>query len=355
MRKTLFFLTLLLGVLVLTGQGCAQIGGGSKATPDGGVFKSSDSGETWGQKAYLYTVGGGLADFVKSGILNLTLDPSDHNAIYAGSDTNGMFYSYNGGNGWQQPEQIKGGTISAIAIDPKDKCGIYMVVGNLILKSGDCNRSYMPIYQETRPEVSIKVLSIDPTNNNIIYAGNNAGDFLKSADRGRSWIVAYRFANSIMKMIINPADSKTIYVATQDRGLWKTKDFGATWVEMNEGLKQFGGAFAFHDLLLLDPKTESLLLSSQYGLIKTEDGGVTWKALSLLTPPNGADIKVAAVNPANLKIIYYSTPSTFYKSIDSGEHWVTKKLPSTRAPSVLLIDQADPRIMYLSFESPKKQ
>lgn len=355
MSKTSIFLWFLLVFLILSGQSCAFLGGTSKQVlPDGGIFKSVDSGENWSQKAWIYALGGERKDFSKAGTLNITLDPNDHEAIYLGSAGSGLFYSYNGGTGWQQPNQIMGGNVSAVAVDPKNKCTIFLVIGNMILKSTDCNRGYANIYQDTRPEVMIKSLVIDSFNSNIIYVGNTVGDLLKSTDTGKSWTVAYRFENPVLKIIINPTDTKKIYIATQDKGIYRTGDGGASWVSLSEGLKQYGGAFVYHDLLLFEPKAERLLLSSQYGLIKTEDVGVTWKALNLLTPPNSADIKVVGVNPKNFKEIYYSTLSTFYKSVDGGEKWVTKKLPSSRAPSSLLIDPLDPKIIYLGFEASKK-
>jgi len=352
MRKYFLLTGLLVMFLVFTGQGCLQIGSSSKALPNGGIFKTNNSGDAWVQIAYLYGVGANRVDFVESGIKSLTFDPSDHKAMYIGTFTRGLFYSYDGGAGWFQPDQIKGGAINAVAIDPKYKCTVYVAIGGMILKTEDCNRNYISIYQESRPEVTLRSLAIDPNDRSAIYAGNSVGDVLKLTARG--WEVISRLNNTIAKLIINPTDTKIIYAATQDRGVWKSKDAGNTWVELNEGLKQFGGAFAYHDLIVTDFKTESMLLSSQYGLIKTEDGGVTWKALNLLTPPNGADIKVVAVNPVNLKEIYYSTPSTFYKSVDAGEHWVTKKLPSTRPPTILMIDPVEPKIMFMGFEEPKK-
>ncbi|MBI5731864.1 MAG: hypothetical protein HY982_00710 [Candidatus Magasanikbacteria bacterium] len=355
MRKIFFFLGLTLTALVLTGAGCLSIGGGKPVALDGGVFKSIDRGETWAPKTQIFAVGGERKDFSRSAIGNLMLDPSDHNAIYAAGEGTGLLFSYNGGNGWQQPEQLKAGTVGSLAVDFKNKCVIYLTLGNLILRSDDCNRGFAPIYQEGRPETFLTALAIDPFNSSVIYAGNSAGDFLASSDRGKSWVVGRRFENPLVKIIINPLNSKIIYAATREKGIYRTGDAGVSWVDLNQGLKQYGGAFDFKNLILTDAKSESLLLSSQYGLIKTGDAGVTWQALSLLTPPNTADIKVAAVNPQNSKEIYYSTPTTFYKSMDGGEKWVTKKLPSSRPPAFLLIDTVDPKVMYLGFgAAPKK-
>ena len=47
----------------------------------------------------------------------------------------GLFYSYSGSAGWEQPDQIKGGTVKAVAVDPKSKCTIYIVIGNMIYQS----------------------------------------------------------------------------------------------------------------------------------------------------------------------------------------------------------------------------
>lgn len=355
MRKLFIFLTIF-SFLPLAGAGCIQIGGlgGQSAVIDGGVFRSADKGTTWLQKTQILAVGGQRKDFGNINIISLNLDPSDHKAIYAGSAGSGLFYSYDAGESWQQPAAISSGVIKSVAVDPKNKCVIYLAVGNQILKSIDCSRTWAQVYQDSRPEVVLNQALIDSFNSNNIYVGNSVGDLIKSTDAGKSWSITYRFENSIAKMIINPLDTRKIYVGTQDRGIFRTGDAGKSFTEMNQGLKQYGGAFVFHDLVLMDGKSESLLLACQYGLIKTGDAGVSWQALTLLTPPSGAEIKVAGANPQNPKEIFYATPTTFYQSFDNGAKWVTKKLASTRLPTVFLIDPTDPKMMYLGFFQVKK-
>ncbi|KKR48728.1 MAG: hypothetical protein UT86_C0003G0057 [Candidatus Magasanikbacteria bacterium GW2011_GWC2_40_17] len=348
MRKFFLFSFFLIATLVLVGVGCVQIGS-APAVTDGGIFKSGDKGATWVSRSQFLTIGGQVLNFSKEAVLSLSFDPQDHAALYATGVNTGLLFSYNGGNGWQKPEQIKAGTVSGVAIDYKNKCWVYMALGNLILKTEDCSRTYVPIYQEGRPEVRLTTVATDNFSSAILYAGNSVGDFLKSTDFGKNWVVLNRFENPIVKMIVNPLNSKIIYLATQEKGLYRSGDGGVSWTDLNQGLKQYGGAYVYHDLILFDPKAEGLLLASQYGLIKTGDAGVSWQALTLLTPPNGADIKVVAVNPQNSNEIYYATASTFYKSVDGGVKWMTSKLPSSRPPTFLLIDSNDPKIMYLGF------
>jgi len=86
------------------------------------------------------------------------------------------------------------------------------------------------------------------------------------------------------------------------------------------------------------------------------DRGESWQAMKLITPPGGADIYAFAVNPKNENEIYYTATingrSTFYKSIDGSENWVTKKLPSGQLPVAMLIHPEKDNIVYLGFTFP---
>jgi len=355
MRKFFFFFLFFATAVVLGGAGCISVGGSAPVAIDGGIFKSGDKGISWVQRTQLFTVGGEKKDFSKDVMTSLVFDPADHTSLYATGVGTGLLYSYNGGLGWQKPEQIKAGTVSGVAVDSKNKCLIFVALGNLILKSEDCSRGFVPVYQEGRPEVRLTHIVIDPASSFVLYAGNSVGDLFKSTDGGKNWLVIKRFENPLARIIINPTNTRIVYIATQEKGLYRSNDGGVSWTEMNEGLKKYGGAYVFHDLVLMDAKSESFLLASQYGLTRTTDAGATWEALNLLTPPNGADIKVIAVNPANNKEIFYATPSTFYRSVDGGAEWGTQKLPSTRPPAFLLIDSLDPKIMYIGFGQPIKK
>lgn len=357
MRKKFVLFGMALGALVLTGASCSNpfdvSGTANVGKTEGGVYKTVDKGESWKTFSQLWGLGS-QRFFNEASIVDLELDPQDHNAVYAASGESGIFYTYSGANGWFQPGQILAGSVQTIAVDPRDKCTIYAVIGNTVVRSDDCNREYKAIYQETRPQVFVTTLVIDPANSSILYLGNSAGDVNRSVDRGRSWSAVKRFESVIGKIIINPLNSNILYVATAERGVYRSPNSGLDWQDLNEGLKKYGGAFVFHDLALMDARAETLLLASQYGLIKSGDAGVSWLALDLLTPPNGADIKILAVSPVNPNDIYYATQSTFYKSSDGGKQWVTKKLPSSREPSSIVIDPKDPKVFYLGFAPLKK-
>jgi photosystem II stability/assembly factor-like uncharacterized protein len=65
------------------------------------------------------------------------------------------------------------------------------------------------------------------------------------------------------------------------------------------------------------------------------------------------------VNPQNDNEIYYTATigdrSTFYKTLDGGKNWITKKLPSGQIPVYLRVHKKNASVLFLGFTSlPKK-
>lgn len=344
MKKIHFVLFLLAG-LVLTGAGCISFTGGDQSGVDGGIFKSADKAENWQQKVAVAAVKPG--SLANANIVSLVFDPQDSRTMYLATAENGLFYTTDGAESWFIAGSLSGGKINAVAPDAKNTCNVYASAGNKIFKTSDCTRSWQNIYVDTRADQVVTALAADSYTPNIIYAGLSGGDMLKSTDSGASWTVIKRFENQVAKILVNFYDTRIIYVGTQGRGVWKTTDGGANWTDLSEKLNQFDGARDFKNLILDFSKHDSLILASRYGLLKTTDGGANWQAIELLTPPGSVDIYSLATNPQNGNEIYYGTSSTLYKTSDGGARWVTKKLPTTRAATYLLVDPGNGSIVYL--------
>ncbi len=342
MKKVLF--AVLISTLLISG--CTIKFGNSKATGVAGVFKSFDKGENWTEKN-LFLHSGGVGSIAGVNVVNLTFDPQDSRAIYLASGDSGLFYSYDATDSWLKANQIANGKIESAAVDPKNKCVLYVSFASTILKSSDCSRSWSEIYIDTRADKNITALAVDHYDNLIVYAGNSAGDILKSVDGGGNWRVIQRFNDQITKILIDLNDSRIIYVATKSKGIFKTISAGADWFDINEGLKPYSGALEYKNLIFDQSQTDSLLLVAKYGLIKTKDGGQTWEAISLITPPATTDIYSVAMNPQDNREIYYATATTFYKTMDGGQNWITKRLPSSAVPVFMQVDPLNPNVIYM--------
>jgi photosystem II stability/assembly factor-like uncharacterized protein len=73
-----------------------------------------------------------------------------------------------------------------------------------------------------------------------------------------------------------------------------------------------------------------------------------------LTDEREADIFGIAVHPQNSDIIYYSTLTTLFKTVDGGETWATQPLPTKRIPTSIHIDPVEPNVIYMSVSNPLK-
>ncbi|MBI4133461.1 hypothetical protein HY478_02500 [Candidatus Uhrbacteria bacterium] len=344
MKVTLKLIALVL-FITLTGVGCISFSGKSRQA-DGGVFKTVDQGEHWVVKKVFLTAEG-IKSISGENIVALTVDPQDHLALYAGTTDSGLFYTYDGGDSWFQARQLSGGRVNAVSVDAKNKCTIYVASGQRIWKSVDCSRSFTPIYFEARSNVTMTQITADWFNTRVLYAGTSEGDVLKSADGGANWASVHRLEDRVVSIYIDPFDSRIVYIGLKDDGLWKTTDAGGTWVELSDALKDFGRGRGLVSIVGDAVTRDLLMIANKYGILRSTDGGVSWQALNLPTPPESVTIHSLAVNPRNGNEIYYGTASTFYRSTNGGANWTTKKLPTSRAATMLLVDFQDSNVLYL--------
>lgn len=351
MKKFLLIFSLLAAFLVLGGQGCVQINFGGGSGADGGIYKSIDKGVIWEPKVKIPTTDQKILSIGNLNILSFAMDPADNKAIYVGSQGSGLFYSYDAGESWMQSPTLRRGDVPSIAVSPSDKCTIYVGFENKVIKSDDCSRTWKVAYLDSRGTNKILSVAVDYKNGAIVYAGSMTGDLLKSSDSGISWSPIGRLQNPIKKILIAPYNTSIIYVATQNKGILKTKNAGGGWENLADGLKSFSMALNYKDLKFDLSAEETLVYASQYGLLKSIDGGQTWKAIELLTPPNAATIYAVEVNPKNGNDIFYSTATTFYRTLDGGKKWITKKLPTKRAASAIICDLYNSNVMYMTVKS----
>ncbi|MBU1348464.1 hypothetical protein KJ781_00130 [Patescibacteria group bacterium] len=351
MRLALPFLA-----VVLFGQGCF---GGTSSTstgPDGGVWKTTDRGMTWANKRALVTGAKITADAATFSVVTMAMDPQDSSSLYVGTAEHGLAYSLDGGDSWQRGKSLNTGRINAIAVDSKNKCTVYAASANRIYKTETCGRDWATVFVDPRTDKSFTQLIVDWYNPTTLYAGTSEGDIFKSINAGVSWQAATRIEGTpISAIVMDPRDSRLVYVGTQGDGIWLTKDGGNTWLQVK---KQFGDEFRDArrvTRIVLDPKTPDMLyVVSKYGIIVSQDQGETWKALSLTAPPGTITILAMAVDPTDSKKLVYTSPTTITTSDDGGVTWTSKKLPTTRQGAFLLTDPKDGGTLYLG-TIPQKQ
>jgi photosystem II stability/assembly factor-like uncharacterized protein len=354
--KKVFVLPLLFVLLLTTGQSC-QMGFNSKkkqeVLPDAGIYKSSDSGLTWTHVPNVPTVSGKPSTIGTANILTMEVDPQDNNTIYLGTATKGVYFTYDAGATWQQRPSLSRGKVSAVEVDPSSKCIIYASFKNTVLKTTDCGRTWGTMFIDNDTGSEIIALAVDHYSTNIVYAGTSKGVVHKSFDSGRTWSTPFsKIKGKIVKFMLDSKDSRTIYIPTRANGIYKSVNAGEDWDNLDDYLKEYKGYKSYKNLIFSPAKDNSLVLASGYGLLKTDDGGFTWDPVKLLTEPGKAGINTVAVHPNDDKIFYYTTKNIFYKTVNSGNEWETKKMFSTKAGTNFIINPETPNIMYMGFSYP---
>ncbi|OGH76783.1 MAG: hypothetical protein A2469_02240 [Candidatus Magasanikbacteria bacterium RIFOXYC2_FULL_40_16] len=356
MKKTLLYVGLLSLVFLLTGAGCISFGGGNKQTEQlgpAGMFMSVDKGENWKQISLLPS-STGVKNISTVDVYKIFTDPQDPAALYWATPDNGFFYSYDEGASWQQPEgDLKKGPIYSIAVDPENKCGIFVSNGGKILHSDDCNRSWTELYIESRPNVRIASIAINPTVSNQILAALNNGDIIQSLDSGKSWHTLHRLKIELVEIVPDMLQKDIFYLVTKKDGLMRSKDAGDNWVSLKDTMKDYSKANEFRRFVAHPKVPGRLYWISTFGILFSSDSGDSWNSINLITPPGSTHIFGFYVSPKKVDEIYYtatiSNRSTFYKSVDGGQNWITSKLPSNQLPSVLYMHPEKDDVLYLGF------
>lgn len=331
-----------LTLLLLTGCKISLTGGGSS---DGGVFKSTDGGESWTQKVFAGQSGKKVFTIRGTSIQAMVFNPQDSKGIYITTTQNGIYKTADGAENWQATAAATG-DFPNFALDAKSPEIIYASSGGIVFKSPDGGGNWQQIYSESKKGLTISALAVDWFNANKIYAGNSEGSLFKSNDYGNQWSVIMRFNQKIKRILIDPKDSRTIYLVT-DSAFYKSTKEGEEWVEITDKLSQFGGANIINDLVI-GGSSGTLYLTSNYGLLKSTDGGMTWQAINTLVNFGSLALKELAVNPQNENEIFFSVSNFIHKSVDAGLSWkVIKTIPTSREISNLLIDPSSPNQLYI--------
>jgi photosystem II stability/assembly factor-like uncharacterized protein len=143
---------------------------------------------------------------------------------------------------------VTSGRISDFAVSPERPSTYYVAVSSGgVWKTVNGGTIYTPIF-DREGSYSIGCIALDPNDPLTVWVGtgeNNSqrsvsyGDGVyKSVDGGKNWEnVGLKSSEHIGKIVIDPRDSDTVYVAAQgplwapggDRGLYKTTDGGKSW------------------------------------------------------------------------------------------------------------------------------
>src|ERR1700722_2558500 len=170
-------------------------------SPAGGVFKTTDSGDTWAE------VTNGMGE---PAVFSLAIDANDSNVLYAGTQGTGGFKTVDGGANWT-PLNIDP-TVWSVLIDPANSNVVFAGTnGNGVFKSVDAGASFSRIGS---PGVGV-VLTMAKSGNEL-YAGTATEGVSISVDGGRKW--RNTGVSADLGLILNVDSTGSVYLGTSFDG-----------------------------------------------------------------------------------------------------------------------------------------
>ncbi len=307
--------------IVWIGTGEANIFRSSMA--GGGIYKSTDAGETWSHMGLTGT----------HTIARIIVHPTNPDIAWVAAsghewtdnEERGVFKTTNGGQSWEKVLYINAQTGAIdLVIDPGEPGTLYAATwqrrrrkwndprteagytGSGIHKSTDGGRTWQQINNglpdaAQRGRIGIDVARSNP---NVLYAFLDSYEIAREPEAGQT--DAYG----------RPA-GPVIRGAT----VWRSDDRGGTWRQVSQNDRYMEGASGTYGWvfgqLRVDPDDEDKVFFLGLGLNVSEDGGRSWRRL---TGMHG-DHHALWIDPANSNYMVNGNDGGVYISYDNGENW----------------------------------
>jgi len=337
---SLVFLPLLLA-------GCS-LSGGSSSSSAGSLWKSTDSGKTWvlKNKSALNE----KIDFAGMDVLNLAIDLSNANVVYAGLRTGGIIKTEDGGETWKhinfQSEKVYG-----LELDPVNSKIVYTTAvwqgRGKVFKSTDGGDSWQEIYTSPSNGPLAVSLTLDKRNPSSIYITTSDNQVIETTDYGVTWKNIFQTPSPVLKIVIDKINSSLLYLVTQTGVVFRSKDAGKSWEDLSKFIAKTSFNHGQISFVETDPNNGNWLYAAgAAGILRSKDAGENWEVIPTLGNSSTFPVTVVAINPTNSNEIIYGSAQAAYRSVDGGSNWSTFQFPSGKSMRIIKYSSADPSILY---------
>ncbi len=254
------------------------------ATIGGGVWKTTDSGQTWENKT---------PDILTLTTTTLAIANSNPDVIYVGTGMgygrivdlpgSGIWKSTDGGESWNQLQSTANSelfnAINRIIVDPNNE--------NIVLACSNGFSSHLG------PKSAV----------NGTYGEDRSSGIFRSTDGGASWTQVFdpdseigtNTDNRVQQLLADPTDFNTIYATVNEVGIVKSTDAGLTWTVITDSFAPSGNI--------------GVPGGNGFGL-----EGISIRTEMAIAPTDPDRLYAAVERPQGQKPV-------FFMSTDAGESW----------------------------------
>jgi photosystem II stability/assembly factor-like uncharacterized protein len=289
-------------------------------------------------------------------VMSLGFDPRNTDVLYAGTP-HLPWKTANGGQSWTSIHygMLDDSDILALIVNQQKPEQLFIGACSGIYRTDNAAVKWTKLLGITGAGFRTYSVALDPAQPDTVYSGTRDG-LWRSGDLGKSW---RKLAPNIVKAVaVSPANSKILFLATEDAGVLRSRDGGETFHDASTGLAdrrmirmshsgrhamvtmgrdaatfrtQFdGGSLPLWKKASL-PSSNSQVIStgkstwfasSSNAMWKSADHGLTWKPLPV------APVGLVGTG-VTLQMPLAATAKSIYRLAPNGLTWQPATLPGT--------------------------
>ena len=237
---------------------------------------------------------------------------------------------------WRMIGPFRAGRVNAVSgVVGQPETFYFGSVGGGVWKTNNAGRTWKPVF-DSQSAASIGAIGVAASDPNTVYVGTGEADMrdsiqfgdgmYKSTDAGKTWKhIGLENTRQIGRVIVDPKNPNVVFVAalghaygpSPDRGVYRSRDGGATWQKILFRNDDVGAID-----LNFDPANSQIVYATMWnvrrppwfiyapangpggGIFKSTDGGTTWKEIDEGIPVEGRGRIGISVSPSNRSRVY---------------------------------------------------
>ncbi|HEY6324458.1 MAG TPA: glycosyl hydrolase [Thermoanaerobaculia bacterium] len=291
--------------------------------------------------------------FISGRVADIAVDPRRTSTYYVAAASGGVWKTANAGTTFEPIFDGEGSySIGCVTIDPNDSLVIWVGTGENnsqrsvsygdgVYRSADGGRHWQNLGLKSSEHIARIV--VDPRNSDVVYvaaqgplwaAGGDRGLY-KTADGGKTWkrVLTISDNTGVTDLVMDPRNPDVLYAAAYQRrrhvwtlidggpesAIYKSRDAGATWQKLTNGLPKedlgrIGLAVAPTDPDVVYATIEAARGGS--GFYRSRDAGVNWEKRGSTVASSPQYYQHIVVDPKAADRVYLL--DTFNKVSDDG-------------------------------------
>lgn len=318
-------------------------------SPSGGLWKTTDDGQTWSVLTDQNDVLGVSdiaipSDFETSNTMYIATGDRDGGAVwtlggghYYDNHTVGVLKSTDGGTTWNETalnynvSDIQ--VIGRLLIDTTDNLTLFASVDDGIYKTVNGGASWSRVLNSGY----ITDMEFKPGDNQTIYASSETKVY-KSVNGGDNWTQKYSLGSARIEMAVTNHNADFLYLIAANSsggllGIYKSTNRGESFTqtfagdETNHYLLNYysdgsgsgnTGQGTYDLAIAVAPYDSNIVFIGGVNTWKSEDGGVTWNINNMWTAYSGYNFSGAPEVHADKHVLKFRDDLTLFEGNDGG-------------------------------------